>query len=136
MRSNSRTKRIEWGDCDPAGIIFNPRYFEMFDAATAGLFESALGINKREMLLQYQSVGIPLVRTNGLFLKPAHYGDDVDIESAVQFGRSSFQVSHRVTRKGEVCAECAETRVWVIRDDTGGIKSCPVPNEILKAFSK
>ena len=33
--SNTRKVRIEWGDCDPAGIIFNPRYFEIFDAATA-----------------------------------------------------------------------------------------------------
>ena len=31
--------RIEWGDCDPAGIIFYPRYFEFFDAWTAALFE-------------------------------------------------------------------------------------------------
>lgn len=25
---NRRTIRIEWGDCDPAGIVFYPRYFE------------------------------------------------------------------------------------------------------------
>ena len=28
MLTNIRTVRIEWGDCDPAGIIFYPRYFE------------------------------------------------------------------------------------------------------------
>ena len=31
MPSNARTVRIEWGDCDPAGIVFYPRYFAMFD---------------------------------------------------------------------------------------------------------
>ena len=35
MFSNTRHRTIEWGDCDPAGIVFNPRYFEWFDAATA-----------------------------------------------------------------------------------------------------
>ena len=29
MLTNSRTVRIEWGDCDPAGIVFYPRYFAM-----------------------------------------------------------------------------------------------------------
>lgn len=32
MLINRRTIRIEWGDCDPAGIVFYPRYFEWFDA--------------------------------------------------------------------------------------------------------
>jgi acyl-CoA thioesterase FadM len=48
--SNIRTVRIEWGDCDPAGIIFYPRYFEIFDASTALLFERRLGMTKFEML--------------------------------------------------------------------------------------
>ena len=44
-----RTVEIEWGDCDPAGIVYFPRYFEIFDASTAALFERALGITKAEM---------------------------------------------------------------------------------------
>ena len=32
----TRTVRIEWGDCDPAGIIFYPRYFEIFDTLHRG----------------------------------------------------------------------------------------------------
>ena len=34
MLSNTRTLRIEWGDCDPAGIVFYLRYFAMFDIST------------------------------------------------------------------------------------------------------
>ena len=34
MLVNRRIVRIEWGDCDPAGIVFYPRYFAMFDAST------------------------------------------------------------------------------------------------------
>ena len=41
MLVNRRTVRIEWGDCDPAGIVFYPRYFAMFDASTSYLFEAA-----------------------------------------------------------------------------------------------
>jgi len=35
-----RERRVEWGDCDPARIVFNPRFFEWFDAQTALIFET------------------------------------------------------------------------------------------------
>jgi len=49
MLTNIRKTRIEWGDCDPAGIIFYARYFEIFDVSTTVLIERALGmkISKR-----------------------------------------------------------------------------------------
>lgn len=50
MFTNTRSLTVEWGQCDPAGIAFYPRYFEMFDAGTAHLFAAALGMTKREML--------------------------------------------------------------------------------------
>ena len=50
MLSNCRSVRIEWGDCDPAGIIFYPRYFAMFDHSTAMLISAASGMSKAEML--------------------------------------------------------------------------------------
>src|SRR3954453_4617973 len=89
---NTRTVRIEWGDCDPAGIIFYPRYFEIFDASTALLFEVALGIPNFEMLKRRAVAGIPLVRTRARFLKPTRFGDYVAVESAITFGRSSSEL--------------------------------------------
>ena len=40
---------IEWGHCDPAGIVFNARFFEFFDRGTWGLFEAALGVKPHEL---------------------------------------------------------------------------------------
>ena len=39
-----RTFTIEWGVCDPAGIVFNGRFYEMFDQATWLLFERDDGV--------------------------------------------------------------------------------------------
>ena len=39
--TNRRTIHIEWGDCDPAQIVYFPRYFAYFDACTAGLFKKS-----------------------------------------------------------------------------------------------
>jgi 4-hydroxybenzoyl-CoA thioesterase len=131
---NTRTVRIEWGDCDPAGIIFYPRYFEIFDASTALLFEAALGITKFQMFRKHAFSGFPLVRTQAKFLRPTRFGDDVIVESAITFGRSSFEVTHRLTLHDELCAECSEKRVWTVRDTSGKLKSQPIPPEVLQRF--
>ena len=132
--SNRRTIRVEWGDCDPAGIIFNARYFEIFDAATAALFERALGMTKRRMLEAYGIAGIPLVQTQARFIKPARFGDDLAVDSTIEFGRTSFQVEHRVALNGDVCAQASETRVWVVRDSSGSLKPSPIPPAVLERF--
>ena len=133
--TNSRRVRIEWGDCDPAGIIFYPRYFEIFDASTAALFEAALGITKFEMFKTLDFAGFPLVRTHAKFIKPTRFGDDVVVESTIAFGRSSFEIEHRLSLNGELCAECSEKRVWTVRDPaTGNLKSHPVPPAVVEKF--
>ena len=97
--TNTRTVRIEWGDCDPAGIIFYPRYFEIFDASTAQLFERALGMTKINMPKVFEFAGFPLVRTRARFVKPTRYGDDVEVTSKIAFGTSSFDIEHRLSSK-------------------------------------
>lgn len=132
--TNTRSVRIEWGDCDPAGIIFFPNYFRIFDHSTAMLFESALGMTKFQMFKNLDFQGWPLIKTQARFLKPTRFGDDVIVESTVTFGRSSFEVAHRLTLKGELCAECSEKRVWTVRDESGQLKSHPVPEAVLAKF--
>jgi 4-hydroxybenzoyl-CoA thioesterase len=135
--TNTRTVRIEWGDCDPAGIIFYPRYFEIFDASTAALFERALGMTKFEMFKALPFAGFPLVHTRARFLKPTRFGDDVVVDTTIKFGRSSFEVEHHLHLKDDICAECMETRVWVVRDaGTGEFKAHPVPERVLAEFRR
>jgi 4-hydroxybenzoyl-CoA thioesterase len=137
MLSNARTVRIEWGDCDPAGIVFYPRFFAMFDASTTALFERALGMTKYQFLKYYGIIGYPMVDTRARFLAPAKFGDDVVIESTIkEFRRSSFDVEHRLMNDGALAVEGFETRVWAARDpsDPARIKSAPIPAEIIARF--
>jgi 4-hydroxybenzoyl-CoA thioesterase len=132
---NSRKVRIAWGDCDPAGIIFYPRYFDIFDASTAALFERALGMTKFEQLKAFNFAGYPLARTRAQFMKPTRYGDDVVVDTKVTFSRASFEIEHRLSLNGVVCVKCSETRVWVVRDAaSGGLKAQPVPDAVLEKF--
>jgi 4-hydroxybenzoyl-CoA thioesterase len=137
MLTYVRNTRIEWGDCDPAGIVFFPRYFAMFDSCTTGMFSQALGMSKFEFIKHYDFLGYPMVDTRARFLKPTRFGDDVTIETTVtEFRRSSFDVRHRLSCKGELAVECFDTRVWAARDpdDPEKIKSKPIPDEVIAKF--
>ena len=137
MLSNTRQLLIEWGDCDPAGIVFYPRYFAWFDACTAGLFAAA-GLPKPEMIAKYNLLGIPMVDTRARFLVPSKFGDEVSIISSItEFRRSSFDVRHQLMRGNTLAVEGFETRVWTVRDPENPerIKSQPIPAEVIALFA-
>jgi 4-hydroxybenzoyl-CoA thioesterase len=138
MLINRRELRIEWGDCDPAGIVFYPRYFAMFDTSTTALFSLALGMSKYQFLKAYDFVGYPMVDTRARFLLPTRFGDDVVIETQIAaFRRSSFDVQHRLTKDGELAVECFDTRVWAVRDpaDPERIRAKPIPPDVIERLS-
>jgi 4-hydroxybenzoyl-CoA thioesterase len=134
MLTNRRDVRIVWGDCDPAGIVYYPRYFEMFDTSTTALFELALGMTKYQFLKAYDSLGYPMVDTRARFLLPTRYGDDVVIETTImEIKRSSFAITHRLMKDGALAVEGFESRVWIVRDKDrpGRFKPQPIPAEIV-----
>ena len=137
MLTNLTSIKVGWGDCDPAGIVFHPRYFAWFDAGAMALFEQA-GLPKRQMLEDHGIVGIPIVDARAKFIIPSTYGDTIVIESAVaEWRRSSFDLRHRVLRGDAVAVEGQSTRVWAAPDPAhpGRIKAQPVPAEIIARFA-
>jgi 4-hydroxybenzoyl-CoA thioesterase len=136
MLTNRKTIHIEWGDCDPAGIVYYPRYFAYFDNCTSALFQAA-GLPKYQMLRTYGIVGIPMVDTRARFVVPSRCGDDVVVESAiVKWNRSSFEVHHKLFRGDALAVECWETRVWAARaeGDPEKIEGRAVPEEVMARF--
>ena len=135
--TNRRSIRIEWGDCDPSGIVYFPRYLEYCDAATNALFEKA-GLFKPMMLKLYGIAGYPMVDVRARYLMPSEYGDTLEIESQIaEWGRSSFLVHHRLLKTGLLAAEVYERRVWVTRTSEvpARFKGQPIPQEVKDIFS-
>jgi 4-hydroxybenzoyl-CoA thioesterase len=134
MLRNVRTTRIEWCDCDPAGIIFYPRYFEIFDTSTTALIERVLGMNKFAYLKAHDFAGHPVVETRARFRQPTRFGDDISIETKlIECGESTLKLEHRISKGGTLAVEGFETRVWAKRDagDPGRIKKQPIPAEVV-----
>jgi 4-hydroxybenzoyl-CoA thioesterase len=130
--------QIEWGDCDPFGIVFFPRYFEYFDSCTNALFHRALGIKKAEMLKRYKIAGIPLVQASCNFFVPSSFGDVVQVDSCVMhWGKSSFSVQHKLFRGETLAVEGIEKRVWTVRlpGDSPVPKGQAIPREVIEKFS-
>jgi 4-hydroxybenzoyl-CoA thioesterase len=135
---SKRQFTIEWGHCDPAGIVFNSRFFEFFDWGTWILFEAALGVKPHELSRAFGIMGIPLVDAGARFVAPARFGDVVELTSQVsEFRRSSFDVIHQLFVHGTLAVEGRESRVWAVRDaaDPAKIKSHPIPPEVAARFT-
>ena len=134
MLKNRKNVRIEWGDCDPAGIIFFPRYFAYFDACTHALLELA-GCRQRAMQIEYGILGFPLVDVRARFIVPTRYDDDVLVESSVsEFGRTSFQVQHRLYKDDVLAVEAFEKRVCVAltTEKPEKMEARPIPPEFIR----
>jgi 4-hydroxybenzoyl-CoA thioesterase len=138
--TNTVSRRIQWGECDPAGIVYYPRYFEMFDESTTAMFSAVTGLSKWQMFETFRFSGYPMVDTRARFLVPCRFGDDVTIETTMtEAKRSSFNITHHLEKSGALAVEAFETRVWVGRDpaepDPLKIKSQPIPAEVLARLS-
>jgi 4-hydroxybenzoyl-CoA thioesterase len=137
MRVHRKQIHVEWGDCDPAGIVYFPRYFEYFDACTNALFESA-GLPKPELLRSYGIIGIPLVEAHARYIAPSSFGDTVLVETCItEWKNSSFSVQHKLYRGEILAVEATEVRVWTVRtgSDPKRIESRPIPREVIERFT-
>jgi len=104
-------RQVEWGDCDPAGIIFYPTYFRWMDAATWAFLE---GVGYSAKRMRAEQLAMPLVSAQCEFLAPAEQGERCEVRSRIaRFGGKSFVVSHEIVRgDGAALAQGTETRVW------------------------
>ena len=127
--------QVQWGDCDPAGIIFYPTYFRWMDAATWALFAS-VGYTAKRMRAEH--LALPLVSADCQFKRPAEQADRCEVRSRIaRFGDKSFVVSHEFVREdgGELAAG-TETRVWGRFADGPGsrLRGETIPAELKALF--
>ena len=127
--------QLQWGECDPAGIIFYPTYFRWFDAATWNMFAEA-GYHAKRMRAEHRAV--PLVAADCEFRHPAQQQDRAEVRSRIlRWGGKSFVVGHDVVREdGTLLAQGSETRVWGRYADGPGspLKGQPITEELKALF--
>lgn len=139
-RTFSLTRRLSWGECDPAGIVYYPNYYRWMDEATWAML-AACGHDAPCM--REASLTIPLVHAECDFLASPQFGDVLVVNSRLlRHGRSSFSLAHAFVRgpgpqSGQVLARGREDRVWCRYENGPGspLRSVPLPQAMLEAWT-
>lgn len=132
-RTTAYSVQVQFGDCDPAGIVFFPNFSRWMDAASLAFFMQCGVPPWRELATTRGIVGTPLLEIHTRFLKPATYGETIVVHTHVEEWRAKvFVQHHRVTRGDDLLCEGRETRAFVVRDpaDPGRLRAIPVPEDI------
>lgn len=88
-----RSKLIRFAHCDPAGIVFYPRYVELCNEVVEDWFAEGLGVPFPE-LHERRRLGVPAVRLEIDFAAPSHYGDVLLFRlEVVEVGRTSVTLA-------------------------------------------
>jgi 4-hydroxybenzoyl-CoA thioesterase len=131
MKEIIYTQRVEFGDCDPARIVWFPNFFRWIDAASRNFFVQCGVPPWTETEKTLGVIGTPLVDTRAKFMKTATYGDTLYIHTSVSEWRaSSFVQAYRVVKDGEPIMECQEVRIFAGHREGGGIRALAIPPEI------
>jgi len=135
-RTTTYSVDVHFGDCDPAGIVFFPNFSRWMDAASLAFFMQC-GVQPWRVLEKTRGiVGTPLLEIHTKFIQSATFGETLTITTQIEEWRAKVFIQlHRVTRAradgGEdLICEGRETRTFVRRDDTGRLRSMPVPDDI------
>ena len=91
-----RLTQIEFNHCDPAGIVFYPRYFEMVNSVIENFFADVVGRSFASMHTDRAAGsaenGVPTVAIETVFLRPSRLGDKVRFTLRVErIGGSSVK---------------------------------------------
>lgn len=125
--------KVEWGDCDPYGIVFYPNFYKWMDSAQWNYFKSIKQpISKLEKL--YNIKGLPLLHTEAKFLSACVREDILNIQtSLVNITNSTLKLQHIIKRKNKIVCAGAEIRIWA-EENNGIIKSKAIPDKMKKVF--
>ncbi len=106
-------RRVRFADCDAAGIVFFPRYFEMLNGVVEDWFADCLGASFRE-LHQDRHVSVPTAAIEARFMLPSRLEDDLTFSLTVtRLGGASCTLRHRIAAREQLRFEATQTIVYV-----------------------
>ena len=125
--------QVMFGDCDPAGIVFFPNFSKWMDASSLHFFMQCGVPPWRELKKTTGIIGTPLLEIHTKFMRPATYGEKLQVHTSVQEWREKVVLQKHVVMRGDVVlCEGIETRACCIQhpDDPDRIKAIPIPADI------
>lgn len=104
-------QKILFKHCDPAGIVFYPRYFEMISDVIEAFFSEELDLPFEELL---KTAALPTVHFDTSFTAPSFHGDMLDVEvTPTRIGNSSISILVTARCNGETRLRSTSTLVYI-----------------------
>ncbi|MEW9922282.1 acyl-CoA thioesterase [Marimonas sp. MJW-29] len=117
-------QKVKFKHCDPAGIVFYPRYFEMINDCVEAFFDEGLEVPFEEV---HRNGGVPTAEISVQFTAPSRHGDRLELSlTPTRLGRSSLGIRTEATCDGE--RRFVATSTLVLIDGQG--KSTPWPDHL------
>ena len=124
---------VRFADCDPAGIVFYPRYMEMFNALVEDWCREELQLSFPDLIAR--GWGLPVVHLNVDFSAPSLLGDTLSAALSVRsIGSSSIHLDihlHGLDGSGRV-----RGKVVLVMTDLRTHRAQTIPDELRARISK
>ena len=131
-----RERLVRFSDRDPAGIVFYPQYFVMFNGLVEDWFNDGLRIGYERLVAQ-RRVGLPTVRLEADFRGVSRFGDRVRLTLAVERlgGRSLTLQLQCLGAGGDLRMQMRQVLVTTSLDSHQAIDLPPDLRDALQASS-
>ncbi|MGD2141232.1 MAG: thioesterase family protein [Burkholderiales bacterium] len=118
---------IRFSHCDPAAIVYFPRFFDLAHSTMEDWFAQGVGISLPELITE-RRVGTPTVSIHCDFVKPLRIGDTLRFELCVtRLGNASADLQYRGTRNAEEHLRISQTLVFM---DLDAARAVPIPADV------
>ena len=122
-----RNKLIRFHHCDPAGIVFYPQYFVLFNELVEDWFNQGLGVDFARFHVE-QGLGVPMGSIVCKFLSPCKVGEKLHLSLSInRIGKSSLELNVTGTSGDETRVQATLT---VVLASLKGMRSVPFPDDL------
>lgn len=133
MPTFRRKHKIHFSECDPAGIVFYPQYFVLFNDLVESWFDEMLPQEGYHGVLGVRRVGMPTVRLEVDFKAISKMGDEVWLSlEVVRLGEASLTLVWACTGVDGVLRMAARQTIVTTSLDTH--RSIGIPDDIRRAI--
>jgi 4-hydroxybenzoyl-CoA thioesterase len=119
---------VRFADCDPAGMVFYPRYFEMFNALVEDWCREELDLPFSEVHTG-RGWGLPTVHLTVDFIAPSFLGEVLSATLSVSnLGTSSITLE--ILFRGPAGSDRVRGKVVLVLMDTRHKRALAIPDDI------
>jgi len=122
--------KVRFNHVDFAGIVFYPRYFEMFNQVIEQWWDEVLGVDFRALKDDFNA-GVPAAHIDVDFTLPSYLSDVLNFSLEVKrLGESSFDLVLEAVCEGELRLRANLTLVYIVNNGSGNYSASEIPPNI------